>query len=568
MADRSHLVTNLRDADLTGANLTDVTGITEAHLKSAEAQTGVAMPDGARHAEESPRPKNEDLQHRARRVLRSACAHLAQAQSADGAWRVHPAPRLLENALACLIADAFVPELRPHLSATRRWVQAAPVQNHHEVPRLIESWLQAWVGGADPTASLDVSHPIFSEPVFCDRRNFFLALALAVGAPVRGGPSREELQAQVLERLLARQAVRLKRWSGAELAALFLLLADEAPSADTEEALKALREAQSASGSFGGQMGATLVALAALRRWAPTSEAFARALDFLLRERTTAGVWCFSSTEVWDTALLCRALEGCEDLEPAMFERAWSFLLRSQNEDGGWPYREGVESDTDTTAMAMLALPRTDAGTSASGLGRAYLERMRTPAGLWLTWQSRDDPPAEDVVAHAIMALRKWGTVPAFWAPAGEWLALRARQEGGCRAHWYNIDSYAAHEVGLALGPSHDSTRHLAREFVERQNPDGGWPPTQGAASSAAATGMALALLTFYLPSEHLCVTRAIHYLAELQEPGGSWPGPLQMYGPRPFATDYPMQIHALSVHGLAAVARASRTPPLPLTEI
>lgn len=509
----------------------------------------------------------EHVEDQARRVLRGACAHLARAQSADGAWRVHPAPRLLENALACLIADAFVPELRPHLSATRRWVRAASVQNHHEVPRRIESWLQAWMGGADPTVTLDVSHPLFSEPVFRDRRNFFLSLALAVGAPVRGGPSREELQAQALERIRARRTARLKRWSGAELAALFLLLADEAPSAGTAEALNALREAQSASGSFGEQLGATLVALAALRRWAPSSEAFSRALDFILRERTTEGMWCFSFADVWDTALLCRALEGCEDLEPAMFERACSFLLRSQNEDGGWPYRDGVESDTDTTAMVMLALPRTDAGASASGSGRGYLERMRTPEGLWRTWQSRDDPPAEDVIAHAILALRKWGTVPAFWGPAGEWLALRARQEGGCRAHWYNIDSYAAHEVGLALGPSHDVTRRLARELVDRQNPDGGWAPTQGAASSAAATGMALALLTVCLPGESLCVTRALHYLARLQEPGGSWPGPLRMYAPRPFAIEYAMQIHALAAHGLAAVARAARTPP-PLTDL
>ena len=216
-----------------------------------------------------------------------------------------------------------------------------------------------------------------------------IPFAFAVGAPVRGGPSREVLQSQMLERIRARHAARLKRWSGAELAALFLLLADARPTAETAVALETLREAQSASGSFGEHPGATLVGLAALRRWTPGSEAFTRALDFLVRERTAEGLWCFSHADVWDTALLCRALKGCEDLAPTMFARAGSFLLRAQNEDGGWSYRGGVESDTDTTAMALLALPRTDAMRAALEAGRDYLERMRTPDGLWRTWQSR-----------------------------------------------------------------------------------------------------------------------------------------------------------------------------------
>jgi hypothetical protein len=505
---------------------------------------------------------SDDPQHLARHALNRACEYLARHQETDGSWRVHPLPRLLENALACLVAEAFVPELRPHVSVTRHWVLAAPIHSHHEVPRLIETWLQAWVGGEASSAPLDVSHALFSEPVFSDRRAFFLALALAVDAPVRGGPSREELEAQMLARVRARRAVRLKRWSGAELAALFLLLArGQGPSADTTEALEALREAQSASGSFGEHLMATLVALAALRRWAPGSEAFTRALDFLVRERTAHGLWCFSHADVWDTALLCRALEGCEALAPEMFERAGSFLLRSQNEDGGWPYRGGVESDTDTTAMALLALPRTDTGTCAAEPGRGYLERMRTASGLWRTWQSREDPPAEDVVAHAVLALRGWDAAPEAWSPAVEWLATRARQEDGCRAHWFNIHSYAAHEMGLALEPFHESARHLARELLARQQPDGGWSPTVGAESSPAATGMALALLARYLPGEDPRMVRAIRYLARLQEPGGTWSGPLQMYAPRPFAIDYPMQIHALAAHGMAAVVRAARVP-------
>jgi len=513
--------------------------------------------------------RNSDtLQRLAKQCVRRACAHMARSQEEDGSWRVPPLPRLLENALACLVAEAFVPELRPHVASVRRWVRSAAVQDIHEVPRRIATWLQAWVDGAEPVPTLDVSHALFSAPVFSNRRTFFLALAFAVGAPVHGGPSREELQTQMLEQLRARHAARLKRWSGAELAALSLLLADTRPSEDTAVALQALHEAQSASGSFGEHPGATLVGLAALRRWAPGSEAFTRALDFLVRERTAQGLWCFSHADVWDTALLCRALEGCEDLAPEMFERAGAFLLRTQNADGGWSYRVGIESDTDTTAMALLALPRTDTTRTASEAGRGYLERMRTPTGLWRTWQSREDPPAEDVVAHAILALRGGGTSRESWIPAVKWLAERARREGGCRAHWFDIHTYAAHEVALAIEPGHEAARHLARQLLATQNPDGGWSPTPDTERSATATGMALGLLTHYLPVEHPCMERALHVLAALQEPGGAWTGPLRMHAPRPFTIDYPMQVHALAAHGMAAVLRAARAPRSALVEL
>ncbi|WP_434383166.1 prenyltransferase/squalene oxidase repeat-containing protein [Melittangium boletus] len=491
--------------------------------------------------------------------VRRACAHLARRQEADGAWRVPPLPRLLENALACLVADAFVPELRPQVTSARRWVQGASVPHLHEVSWRIETWLQAWVGGEHPTAPLDVSAAPFSEPRFASRRTFFVALALAVGAPVRGGPSREALQAGMREKLRARHVSRLKRWSGAELAALFLLLADPRPSGDTQAALDALCEAQSASGSFGEHPLATLVGLAALRRWAPDSEAFTRALDCVLKERTAPGLWCFSHADVWDTALLCRALEGSGPLAPEMFARATSFLLRAQNPDGGWPYREGVESDTDTTAMAMLALSRSDSARDALAAGRSFLERMRLPSGLWRTWQTQEDPPAEDVVAHALLALRVSGGDEACRAPAVDWLAERARQEGGCRAHWFDIRAYATHEVALALGTDHAEARRLARELLAAQHPDGGWSSTPDTDSSTAATGMALSLLTSFLPVEHPALGRALRFLATCQDAEGAWTGPLGMFAPRPFLCDYPLQVHALAAQGMAAVLRAAR---------
>lgn len=506
-----------------------------------------------------------DPREAARGALTRACEHLARTQAADGAWRLPPAPRILENALACLVAEAFVPELLPHVAAARHWVREAAVQRHHEVPRVLDSWLQAWVGGRAREAGLDLTHAAFSEPVFAPRRLTFCALALALDAPVQGGLPRELLQARMLELVRTRHVSRLKTWSVAEAAALFLLLGGTGSPEDTALALDALCEAQLPSGSFGEHQVATFLSLAALRRQAPGSAPFARALDFLVRTRAEDGTWRFSHADVWDTALLCRALEGHEGFGATLRGAAEAFLLRHQNPDGGWPYRNDVESDTDTTGMVMLSLSPGAASLAASREGAGYLSRMRTEAGLWRTWHYREDPPAEEVVAHAVLGLRKWGAARDAWSPGAQWLATRLHEDTGWRAHWYNIQSYAAHEIGMALGPSHAATRHAARLLVARRNADGGWGPTAGAASSAAATGMSLALLGHYLPAEHPLVSRAVHLLVDLQEPSGAWPGPVEMFVPRPFAIDYPMQGLALAAHGLAVVARPPRAPLIPL---
>ncbi|ATB37891.1 hypothetical protein CYFUS_003316 [Cystobacter fuscus] len=86
-------------------------------------------------------------------------------------------------------------------------------------------------------------------------------------------------------------------------------------------------------------------------------------------------------------------------------------------------------------------------------------------------------------------------------------------------------------------------------------------PPALGQESAAAATGMALGLLTHYLPVEHPRLKGALRALADMQEPGGAWTGPLRMYAPRPFAIDYPMQVHALAAQGMAAVLQTTRAP-------
>jgi squalene-hopene/tetraprenyl-beta-curcumene cyclase len=364
---------------------------------------------------------------------------------------------------------------------------------------------------------------------------------------------------RLAETLAKRHASHLKTWTIAEIAALYLLLTRGERLEVTDRALYALAEVQCADGSFGENPISTAVAVAALSVSNAKPAERQRAIRFLRAVRETDGTWRFSLADVWDTALLARAFSKCSHLTPSLWSRAEGFIAAAQNEDGGFPYRLGVESDTDTTGMAMLALSGSTHAPRATARAQEYLSRMRTDAGVWRTWHYRDDPPAEDAVAHAVLALRSCGAEAELWTRATEWLAARTRRDVGWRAHWYNIQAYAAHEIGMVLGRMHPSTRYAAKLLVEQQNADGGWGPTSGMPSTAAATGLATSLLLDYFPVDHPIVARAVVYLDEAQNERGLWVGPTDMYAPRPFAVDYPFQTHALAAMGVVAVASKAR---------
>jgi squalene-hopene/tetraprenyl-beta-curcumene cyclase len=237
-----------------------------------------------------------------------------------------------------------------------------------------------------------------------------------------------------------------------------------------------------------------------------------------------------------------------------------AFLVRSQNPDGGWPYLLGVESDTDTTGVTMLGL---DAAEPAAFLrGTRYLLQVQRDDGIWQTWHSKEDPPAEDVVAHATLALSKLDPKGTITARAREWLASRISRDDLWRAHWYNSRSYAAHEIGMALGRTHVATRYAARKILESQNADGGWASASSSKSTAAATGMAISLLSQYLPAEDSALQQAVRYLASQQRADGAWDGPTELHAPRPFAVDYQLQTHAMAAIGMVAAAHRQAAKP------
>jgi hypothetical protein len=112
----------------------------------------------------------EGAKEAAQRALVHACQYLAAAQDPDGAWRGPPAPRILENALLCMIADAFAPMLKADIPAARHFARYGQVQRHHPVARSLDTWLQSAVLVGSGNATLDLSDRAFDEPAFVHRK--------------------------------------------------------------------------------------------------------------------------------------------------------------------------------------------------------------------------------------------------------------------------------------------------------------------------------------------------------------------------------------------------------------
>jgi squalene-hopene/tetraprenyl-beta-curcumene cyclase len=490
------------------------------------------------------------------RVLALATEHCVATQRGNGSWSADPDPRVTETALASFVLSRSTSgPARDAARAGRKWLRAAAPQKHHPVAEAIESSLRSMV--LSGSAACDLAATAGRE--WSARARLLRIVGLRADRDEGDGVS-GAFRAEVERDCEEASTARLKPWSHVELLAGCALLSRRFAEYDkAREYVLAVAGHQAPDGSFYGNPISTVLAFAAFDAVVPGGEPWLRALRWLLDSQHRDGTWRFCASDVWDTTLTMRAFQGLPLFDTRCWHGAVEFLLGVQNDDGGWPFKSSVESDNDTTAAAVIALA--SAGMS-DPVRRAltYLSERQTGDGLWRTWQFRDDPPVEDVVAHVVTALRSHSDshhVPL--AAAQRWLAERRSDRGRWTASWYRGLPYATSEVSQALS-DRPLVETAAKELAEVQNADGGWPAEPGEASTPSNTGLALATMLRGGVRDRRMWQGAVDYLLLSHRGDGTWPGQPEMYGPRPLLTHFPTHTQAFAVLGLRA-ARAYFTP-------
>jgi hypothetical protein len=195
-------------------------------------------------------------------------------------------------------------------------------------------------------------------------------------------------------------------------------------------------------------------------------------------------------------------------------------LLKEQGVDGGWGAEPGRPSNTEATALAVIALTRArgvsvEPATASAAVGRGlqWIVARQQPAG-W--WRATDQvPTASWMGSVAVLALAITGADPVRARRGGEWLLMDAGVSVGWLyrlANWYQRLRRGADDVELdveikgwawaaetfawveptalamlalqalaadvALGPSPERAARLhdgRRLLVDRMTPAGGW---------------------------------------------------------------------------------------------
>ncbi|MEU9187996.1 prenyltransferase/squalene oxidase repeat-containing protein [Streptomyces sp. NPDC048484] len=485
-------------------------------------------------------------------VLESATAYCLATQTDAGAWETEPDPRVTETALMwCALSPLPDAPSQAAAGRARKWLMRAAPQRHHPAAEAFEGALRSLV--LDRDGAIDIRSSVFDDPVVASRARLLQVIATHRNRVVLGGSTPTTLREALAHACAQAETARFKPWTRTEyLSARALLEAHLGCPAQARETTEALCRDQSPDGMFHANPITTALALLALTATMPRSRAWRRAHHGVLRAQRPDGTWRFCTSDVWDATLTVRAFKGIPQFDRQGLAPAVRFLRRVQNDDGGWSFRSGTESDNDTTSAALIALAGLpEVPDAVTGRALAYLAQRRTPDGLWRTWQHLQDPPTEDVVAHAVTALDRYDSRHSVGVEdARRWLVGRWKSTGRWTASWYRGLPYSVLEVSSAL---HDRAilREVGEDLLTAQNDDGGWPAEPGGDSLPSATGLALAALD-RCGVEHAHARRGgLGYLADSQCGDGTWPGMPEMVGPRPLLTHYQTQTHAFVAMGL-----------------
>lgn len=124
------------------------------------------------------------------------------------------------------------------------------------------------------------------------------------------------------------------------------------------------------------------------------------------------GSWAFDGTmtagagDTNTTAMMVQALVAAGVTDDEMVAKAMTYLLSAQNEDGGFPYQPGAESDANSTALVLQALIALNDSANAEAQAKAEtaLQGMQNDSGAFYYMTSTPDDNAYATV-QAIPAL-------------------------------------------------------------------------------------------------------------------------------------------------------------------
>jgi squalene-hopene/tetraprenyl-beta-curcumene cyclase len=264
---------------------------------------------------------------------------------------------------------------------------------------------------------------------------------------------------------------------------------------------------------------------------------------------------------IWDTALSVISFVGARGRVPLQsdeyrpqIDRAATWLLENQNEDGGWPFSGlpggNLPSDADDTALATLALLKAGVSKDHIAVRRSveWLKAHQSDDGGWGTYiPGTGDVSCVSVTSHVIEACLAMDELQNEIQRAIAWLKAVVSDSGYWRDLWLARNTYGTASAISALVKSGQAdcaeVKSGIRWLTEVQNPDGGWgEDMEGHRGQSTIEQTAWSTYAVLLVEHAASLikgdvrnasaqnklaaysTKGMEYLLSHQNPDGSWP--------------------------------------------
>jgi len=529
------------------------------HVVRQVVQTGEITTDAVQSALDGLRGPDGGLT----RAINKAVGYALDTQEASGKWSGSSSPRIFETAIVAVALGRSAGHEGP-VQKARLWLRGQVVQNHHRVAEIYEE--MAYCLAMERFGGIDLSDPLLFDPIYMRKTEILAALATSMERSLSSYRPKEEILKQLQAHTDSEEKRKaLKPWALSDLLCVRVLLGDKSVAG-------LLRGLQWSDGSIWNNPVSTAMAFLAFLETNRTAEA-RKAASYLVQAQDEQGFWSYVNLDMWATSMIVRAFIDNQEFQSQALAQALAFLVRHQNEDGGWGYSPGIISDNQSTAHTLLALndarniqrdPETADGIrNALTTGLSYLARNQETMGLWTTWQSAGDAVVPEVLGHILEAVTACGQEGEISLKrAVQWIGEHQDLDGGWRGGLCRNFPYVQSALLRGLPAGSQAAIKGRAALLSAVNSDGGWGIIPGSSSCASSTGIAVSELCRADPDRYRGVIRqAVSFLLDRQRADGSWESKPEMYGPRPLLFYLKPISHAFTASGLIA-ARSSGIHP------